>query len=346
MHPFSNFLRCVCISFILILAVACGGGGGSGDGNISEPDTPPDTPPTNVTEPARLHPKVGFSAFGIMSDTWDCDGFMNAIEGIREWNMAFVWNTWGQRTGCLDRVLSSPKLKSIEVHLINEPCHRHGVCYSHEFLSNISLSEWPRRLAAGDPVLLQSIRDYSRPIADYLNANMKEGVECFVSPSLESNLFNDGAIHNLIETVRPLFPRCQMVWNGLNTGLRRLNAELLETHSAGGPIPDPCIKNLDGQDIDFPERPSGSGNHLSVYDIEDYFVNTANCEMSLLWTVESNCQPPHGSISVNPRERFCGYKETIYELQMREIRHWQESHLPADLVGTPILTTEEILAQQ
>lgn len=330
---FSSITRKICmftvVAFaIFTIAISCGGGsGGSGDNGL--PPEPP-KPDVEVTEAAKLHPKVGFSAFAIQSESWDCDGFLAAIDRIEEWHIAMLWRTFGENNSCLDRVLASPKLKSLQIHLINEPCHRRdpgtrGACNSHEFLFGISRGDWEWRLKQNDPNLINQFQDYAFTVANYLDEKLRNGVECFISPALESNLDDSTAIQNLVDATRLVFPNCKVVWNPVN-GLAIENADFRETHSNSGPIPSPCVKNLDGQDISFDQRPSGANNQMHESGIFDYFERTRNCEMSLLWTVESNCQPPQATIAQNPRERDCSNKQFIYDLQADYIIEWQNTN--------------------
>ena len=329
-----KFITALAVTFLAwcLFAVSCGGGGAGEDGSdMGLPPEPPN-PDVEVTEPAKIHPKVGFSAFAIQSASWDCEGFLAGIDRIEEWHMAMLWRTFGTNNSCLDRVLASPKLKSIEIHLINEACHRRspgtpGACNSHEFLGDISPGDWEWRLKQNDPNLINHFQDYAFQVANYLDEKLRTGAECFISPGLESNLEDGQAISNLIQATRLVFPRCKIVWNPLGLS-DRYGADFIEGHSAGGPIPSPCIKNLDGQDIRFNQRPSHTGNFIREDEIFAYFERTRNCEFSLLWTVESNCQPPQGGISINPRDRDCSNKQFIYDLQADYIVEWQNNNKP------------------
>jgi len=324
-----KFLLFTAITFAIItIAISCGGGGEGTDGFDMGLSPEPPNPEVETIEPAAIHPKVGFSAFAIQSATWDCEGFLAAIDRIEEWHIAMLWRTFGTNNSCLDQVLASPKLKSIEIHLVNEACHRRppgtpGACNSHEFLGNISPGDWEWRLKQNDPNIINEFQDYAFEVAGYLDEHLRNGAECFISPGLESNLDDSTAIRNLIEATRMVFPNCKIVWNALGS-IDIENADYRESHGEAGPIPSPCIKNLDGQDIDFIERPSLNQNSIS--DINGYFERTRNCEFSLLWTVESNCQPPQGGISINPKDRDCSDKRMIYDLQADYIVDWQHAN--------------------
>ena len=90
---------------------------------------------------------LGVAYFAIQHPKWPCAQSLKVFDGIKVPKMAILWNTFGTSNSCLKTFLDDPREKSLEIHLINEPCHRNKRCGPYEFLSGISLDEYRGKLA-------------------------------------------------------------------------------------------------------------------------------------------------------------------------------------------------------
>jgi len=278
---------------------------------------------------------VGLGPFALTKSDFNCRSFFKELRPLKELHISVLFNTFGNDNRCLVRLLDDPRLKTIQIHLINEPCHRNNQCGKYEFLASVSSpAQYSKLWGNNDPSLIRKFVTYVKPVQDILETNLKENTQCLINPGLESNL-NDAAAKNLIKKTRELFPACRIVWNPLaasssTSSSLRNGSDLLEGHGSTPNIFGPCIANLDGTDIDFPSRPTPnrkikdnknyvqSGNPLQQY-IETY---ANRCEVVFLWTQEMNCRNDGSGGFIDPRARSCkNAVNPATRLMVKEIVH-------------------------
>lgn len=246
---------------------------------------------------------IGLAYYALMSPMWPCSAVRGSEHNLNEFNIATLWNTFGQESECLKRYLADPRLKSIEFHLINEVCHRNGNCGAYEFLRGIDRRQYRRLILDRDPQLFARFTEYVKPLQKLLEQNLKPATQCLISPGLESNLPMDAA-KILVHQVSSLFPNCTIVWNPVNKAQReeRIDNTIFEEHHHRPTLPplkSRCILNLDGQDIDFPARPAILPKKIKASVLPEFLSN--DCLISFLWLAEFNGikQGPF----LDPRER-------------------------------------------
>jgi hypothetical protein len=239
---------------------------------------------------------VGWGAYGIRNKNWECRKFLASMDNFRQINLAFLWDSFGENNDCLLSVMNDPRLKNLEVILFNEVCQRNRNCASHEFLAGISTNDYENALLHRDQKTMRRIKRYMNKVVAFFALNLKPTTQLFVSPGLESNL-SGPAMHVLVRLASRLFPGALMIENPESGGSNySAGATFREYHGTGLPNPwRPCVTDLDGLDINFPERPSTqhSGWMQSIdagRDLQDYIGKAAReCEFVLLWTREMNC---------------------------------------------------------
>lgn len=268
---------------------------------------------------------IGRATFNITSPKFDCKSFRKSVRRFKELHLAFVYNTFGNDTRCLAKLMKDKRLKTLEVHLINEPGQRNGRSGSYEFLYNMGVSEYNHLWRSNNSKLIKRFKNYVVSLQDLFSRNLSPSTQCLISPGLESNV-DDVAAKNMIVSTRSAFPNCRVVWNPLKWSGQMNGADLIEQH---GTVPKfkkntPCITNLDGADIDFPERPSDHVKLKLEYlvagaGLQQYIEQYANmCEVVFLWTVEDNCGGS-GQSWMDPRKRSCRPKVNVNPLIAKEI---------------------------
>lgn len=256
---------------------------------------------------------VGRAPFAAPKPDFPCKAFMTAMERLPEWHIAFLFNTFGTDYSCINAMIADSRLKSLEIHLINEACHRNKRCGSYEFLYNYkSVDAYNIAWEKKNPSLIRAYKKYVRPMQKMVGTLSQE-TQCYISGGLESNLKNRAA-RNMIAVTRELFPTCKIVWNPLKQSnssvtLPRNGADVIEGHGANPGVSAPCITNLDGTDIDFPDRPSfdRKNNVDAGQELQKHIQKFANkCELAFLWISEDNCN--YHSSFIDPRKRSCKLK--------------------------------------
>lgn len=276
---------------------------------------------------------VSFSTFNLTAPNFNCDGFISATASLKELHLSFLYNTFGNDFSCLNRLLSNSRVKSLQVHLINEPGHRNQRLGKYEFLYGVgSVARWNKRMIAKDPALKSKLTEYVIPLQENLSEHLRDDIEFYVSPGLESNL-GDKAGRVLVSWTRELFPTARVVWNahrGSRNTIKPTRADLMEGHGFAPGIKAPCIYNMDGLDVAYPTRPAlgqlsyqeggtknwlQSGNPL-FQQIEKY---ANRCELAFVWTQESNGLSYKSVGFIDPRKRDHNIPTSTYRMIMRDI---------------------------
>lgn len=300
----------LCIMFF----VACGGGSSSSD----------DSNDSNF----RLT-NVGRAPFAIMSPSFECDNFIDSVKELPVIHIAFLYHTFGTDSKCINQLFQDTRLKTVVMHLINEPGHRNKRLGSYEFLHSVSSpTEFDRLLKSRNENLKQKFKNYIQPALNIVN-NIPKQADCIISPGLESNV-SDEASRVLIQWTREFFPSyCRVLWNPLREtqtiSVNMVNSDLVEAHGRNPLVQAPCLINTDGTDISFPAQGRKSIFGVGWYidagtDLQNYINrHTSSCEIVFLWTVEDNCI--RSGNFIDPRQRKCSIaKETnINNLLSQEI---------------------------
>lgn len=275
------------------------------------------------SQASALIGNVGLAPFSLTSPTFNCREFKKSIRKLPVLHLAVLYNTFGNDFSCWDQITKDSRLQTLELNLINEPGHRNGRLGKYEFLFGLgSPTNYDRLLRSKDSRLKSRFVEYVQLAKSKID-ELPKNVQCLINPGLESNVSGEAG-KVLIEWTKEQFPNCRTVWNPLKgysqTARRRTKADLVEGH---GPLPTidaPCLVNMDGTDIDFPERKSymPKGNFIaSGRPLMNYISTYANkCEIVFLWTVEDNCN--FTSNFVDPRKRNCKAAGKVFGLVARE----------------------------
>lgn len=292
---------------------------------------------------------VGYATFNLTAPTFNCDGFVEATASLREIHLSFLYNTFGNDFTCLNRLLANKRVKSLQVHLINEPGHRNNRLGPYEFLYGVgSVSTWNKKMATRDARLKSKLIKYVKPLQQNLAIHLRPDVEFYVSPGLESNLQDRGG-RVLVAWTRELFPNARIVWNAYKGSLNTIaptRADLMEGHGLYPGIKEPCIYNMDGSDVAYPNRPAlgqlsfqegGFKNWIQsgtpLFQQMEKYGN--RCELAFVWTQESNGLDYRRSF-VDPRKRNNNIPTSVYKMILRDVIrvHRKAKVYPAKFVYT------------
>jgi len=310
------FYKNIFCTFALCLT-ACGSNGGSDD---SSPN-----PSDGLTN-------VGYAPFNLTADQFNCNAFLEASQVVNHLHIAFLYNTFGNNFSCLEQLMNDSRLETLEVNLINEPGHRNGRLGSYEFLADVgSVSDYDNKLRSQDAALKQKFVEYVAPLQEVLK-NLDSSTQLLINPGLESNV-SDAAGATLMTWTRELFPNARVVWNPLNPSPDRLTAtgaDTLEGHGATPNISAPCVYNMDGTDVSYPNRPAlGELNHREgqaknwvqsgapLFQLIEEMAN--RCEVALIWSAEGNGLDYRASGFVDPRSRNHSIPLEVYKTIFEDV---------------------------
>ncbi|CAB4141241.1 hypothetical protein UFOVP410_80 [uncultured Caudovirales phage] len=258
--------------------------------------------PTNTTETPSKLTNVGIAVFNLTANRFNCSGFIATSKPLDELHISFLYNTFGNNFRCLKILLNDKRLKTLQVHLINEPGHRNRRLGKYEFLYNIkSPSDYNSLISKNDAKLKTNFNNYVLPLKQFLEQNLRKDTELIISPGLESNL-SDANGKILIRWTREVFPNARVVWNPLRfnqNSLKSSRGDLLESHGLFPSLFPPCVYNSDGSDVSYPNRPALGQNEYTegksknwiqsgapVFQLYEQMSNL--CENSFFWVAESN----------------------------------------------------------
>lgn len=266
---------------------------------------------------------VGRAPFAIAHNKFDCKGFISSLKDLDFIHVAWLFNTFGTKYSCLNKILADPRLVTLQTNLINEPGHRNRRLEKHEFLYNISSpSKFDKLLKSRNPKLKAQFDKYVAPLQDLLVSRLQPQTECLINPGLESNV-SARAGKVLVQWTREAFPFCKVVWNPLAKAkdTQGTGANLIEQHGWSPSFStNSCIFNNDGSDINFPGRKAASAiAHEKDENSPKNYVNSGNalqstieelanqCKIAFLWVGEDNCfnYDGQGAPWVHPTRRSC-----------------------------------------
>lgn len=254
---------------------------------------------------------VSFAYYGIQSPKWNCDASLKALKALgKPVGVSLIYNTFGTDFACAKKLVDAGVISIIEVHLINEVCLRNGRCGPYEYLAGKTVRSYEQEWANPTAQTRRKLRDYSKPVVDFLGA-LPASTACVVNGGLESNL-TTRAGKNLIAEAQAIFPRCRVTWNPMRGS--PIPGTVFQLHGSKQPLKSPCIANLDGEDINFPDRHSELPNKLQSSDIPKYLASYAQCEAANLWVLEfnGNCQGKNLPF-VDPRKRSCWPDKAMFD---------------------------------
>ncbi len=259
----------------------------------------------NGVEAETLNPLYGRAPYAILDPNFSCTAYTASTQGIGDYGIAFLWNTFGNDFTCLNQELINTRVKLVEAHLINGPCLRNQNCGNYEILYGYTVDSLKHALQIDDPDLKQKIQIAAQNLADYLLPKLGTDVACYINPILETNLQPKGT--EKIQTwIAPIFNgRCNFVWNP-------------EGSDPGVPIPGTTVSEGHGQFPTFANNdciadPDGSVIS-SVEDWKKYFLANKNCVAVFGWTENDNCVVPNQAW-IDPRARSCAVTSQFLNVQ-------------------------------
>jgi len=276
---------------------------------------------------------IGYAPFNITSKRFNCRAFSRSISRFDDIHISFLYNTFGNDFSCLAEISQDARLKTLQVHLINEPGHRNGRLGKYEFLYSIeNPSKYNELLVNRNENLKVKFLDYVQPLKQFIDDNISNSTEVLISPGLESNLTNSAG-KVLVEWTREAFPDRRIVFNPYPARLSsrdKTNADLMEDHGLYPKLNAPCVYNIDGADVSFNKRKAlGEKYHQEsqtkywvqsgapLFQLYEHMAN--KCEYAFLWTAESNGLKDGSFIDPRARNHRVSYK--TYRMIMKQIRN-------------------------
>lgn len=285
---------------------------------------------------AQAQGNIGTAPYAIFHAQWPCEAQWEADKKVPELRLAVLWNTFGKSTACLQRYLNDSRLKTLEIHLINEVCQRHNRCGPYEFAHGLSIKQYETLLRKRDPQLLEKLRMYLQEPAAFLARYLGTHTECYVSIGLESNISRRAALV-IKKELRAAFPTCKVVWNpnGINPSARPIKDTTFELHHSSSELPSPCIANLDGKDVNFPSRPARLSPSIGHTELSPTATRFSNCIANFLWIAEYNGLKSGAFVDPRMRTKTSFPSASTFELMTQTQVNLMRSSVVPDAVVEP-----------
>ena len=229
----------------------------------------------------------GVGLFAIMSPSFPCEKALLLIpkEG-KVPSLSLLWGTFGSDTKCLSQWIehagNRPHL--VEIHLSNEPCRRNKRCESTEFLFGISSKDLSGKLEKKEQSIVNAYTERVKEIASTLKPFIKSKGEYILSTGLEDN-FSDKAYDTVVSIIQKNWSGT-IVRNPEKDSSYFKGAHYLELHGNKPlfPTDTPCIANLDGVDMAFPNHPARTKQKITWEESKDFLLtSSAHCRSTFLW---------------------------------------------------------------
>lgn len=247
---------------------------------------------------------VGIAPYAIRNKTFPCDTMFKGLKGIKNLHISWLHDSFGKRDVCLRRVLANKRLRTIHVHLLNQVCVRNQNCEPYESLYGYTIDSLETGLVNYDVILYEKIDKIASELKMLLDETLQTQTRCIIDPLLEANVSSLAATRLIKYLKKNYFPNCEFSWSTGSTLPKK--ATIREEHGSEGYLEEPCIRNLDGEDVAFPWQKCRFKSKYSCikYDkLPVYIENHKQCEATFLWSAEMNCV---NSIDrVSPRKRIC-----------------------------------------
>lgn len=230
----------------------------------------------------------GISVFNLLAPRHNPRPLISALqEHDKPIDLAILWHTFGRNLGNLRAVLDTGKVALVQVHLINAACQRNRNCGRYEFLHGLSVSQEKRQLARNPGKYRRKLARFTVTLRQFMAEY--PNVRWIIAPELESNM-QGSAAKQVLRLTKRVFRgvpvRIQYAWTSIP--YTRIRGAIAEVHNATGfTFKRPCIANLDGTDISWPNRPSTQYDYIQHTAVGAWLRLHRQCRR-FLWTTESN----------------------------------------------------------
>jgi len=234
----------------------------------------------------------GRAPYALESPNWPCRAFEASLRDVMELRISYLAHTFrAKESECLARILSDPRLKTVQVILANETCVWRRDCARYETFYGNTPDELLRKFRRPRSLVRRRFRAHAWRTLDPLLKSLQPATECLVLPILESR-FKRVEAKAAMEEVRALVgDRCKVGWNPLVYG-GDWGQDYTEMHDMETVPPRPCTISNDGEEIPWAD------NEVMNW-IKGVF---SHCRYLFMWTGADNCGGPQAG---SPRKRTC-----------------------------------------
>lgn len=250
--------------------------------------------------------------FALTAPTFPCRQALRIFDPPSKYTaLAILWSTFGSDLSCLqtwaERMEKLDIPHTLLIHLSNETCRRENdrICTDSELSPQLPRKRYYRLLEQRDPSVLDPLVARIREVREAVSKLKSKKLQVILSTGLEDN-YSPEAYAVIVAVMRAEWPY-KIVRNPVGNlpEISSAGADFLELH---GPTPsfskdEACIANLDGDDINFPGRPSPLHKSVDWQDVITYVQRyERRCRITFLWSAA--WQGIFSEVFVPPQKRI------------------------------------------
>lgn len=230
---------------------------------------------------------TGLGVYGIQSKHWNCHAMINSLKKLDQIHLSFVYRTFGLNNKCLLKIIKDPRLKTLEIHVINGSGLRRNKHFNYEIFANETPASLNKKIKNNNKKTLKKFKREINRINRTIISKLRSDQICLISPILEHNLSNQSA-RKLMKFLKKIIPSsCLLVNNPLGGGTFS-GADIYERHGNNTFNCLNCINNLDGTDIEFITRAGLKNRNIHESQLPKFINNNRKLLVNFLWIREFN----------------------------------------------------------
>lgn len=131
--------------------------------------------------------EAGQAYYAIQNKTFPCNKILSIFKESKEIKLSFLWNTFGEDTSCIERVLNTneDKPRSVFIHFSNECCRRNGTCKRGELLRSLGVNDLNKQLEKNNKKIIEAFVERTKKINVLIEKY--PNVTFYLSTGLEDN---------------------------------------------------------------------------------------------------------------------------------------------------------------
>lgn len=253
--------------------------------------------------------RIDLAPYALQHSKFPVKQFINVFRAHTV-SVAFLYHTFADKKSKSLRnprlVLESLNVETLEIHLINTVCVRNRNAGVYEFAYGETIGSLNKKLIKKNAKLMERLKQYVAPIANFINDRVPPKTKVVVSPFLEHNLSFE-AFCNAYDAIRGIFPSVAWINNPVNANKAAQKDDprfFLELHGTT-PAPEKthCI-NLDGVDIKFKDSEPTMKDFVPIEQLSNWVLRYKPSRWKYAWYRKMNGINPLKWVDPRKRENW------------------------------------------
>ena len=212
--------------------------------------------------PVRAETNFGWALLAMQHKDFPCRPVDIYIKAAPHPYVSVLYGSFGTKTKCLKRFtsMSSKKKHTIQFYMSNEVGRRKNNLASYEFLPNLSVGEYNKKLERNNRRVVKKVKRQSKAIKKLCSSISNTNTRCLIAIGLESQ-FSKGATKRLVNILKEEWNVENIIHNPVEQAPHhgRSGANYYESHGLFAVPRGPASKNIVSLDGATPDLCPGGG---------------------------------------------------------------------------------------